>query len=79
MSNLKTTILANDGKLPSSVPLYMGMQKDNLILKSIFEKVNATISEKELLDLVDIWFNKRFQETIKLTKQEHSFFLIKEH
>ena len=74
LSNLKTTILANDGKLPSSVPLYMGMQKDNLILKSIFEKVNATISEKELLDLVDIWFNKRFQETIKLTKQEHSFF-----
>ena len=74
MSNLKTTILANDGKLPSSVPLYMGVKKDNLILKSIFEKVNATISEKELLDLVDIWFNKRFQETIKLTKQEHSFF-----
>lgn len=73
LSNLKTTSLVNDGILPSSVPLYLGLRKDNVILKSILEKVNTTISEKEIIELVDIWFNKSFQEEIKLTKQEHSY------
>ena len=73
LSNLKTTSLANDGVLPTNVPLYMGLKKDNMILKSILEKVNKSISEKEIIELVDIWFNKHFQEEIKLTKQEHNY------
>jgi hypothetical protein len=59
--------------------MYVGVKKDNLLLKSILEKENATISEKEIRELVEIWFNNDFLEEIKLSQDEYTYLSYKKN
>ncbi len=51
----------------------MGVKKDNLVLKSILEKANQNITEKDTRNLVDKWLKNSFYEEIKLSQIEHDY------
>ena len=72
LSNLKTIILKDDN-IQTIVPLHLGVKKDNLVLKSILEKANQNISEKDTRNLVDKWLKNSFYEEIKLSQIEHDY------
>ena len=72
LSNLKTIVLKDD-KIQTVVPLHLGVKKDNLVLKSILEKTNQNISEKEIRNLVDKWLKNSFFEEIKLSQMQHDY------
>lgn len=72
LSNLKT-IAIKDEKIQTITPLHLGVKKDNLILKSILEKTNQNISEKEIKKLVDKWLKNDFFEELKLTQTEYDY------
>lgn len=72
LSNLKT-IAIKDEKIQTITPLHLGVKKDNLILKSILEKTNQNISEKEIRNLVDKWLKNDFFEELKLTQTEYDY------
>ena len=72
LSNLKTIVLKDDN-IQTIVPLHLGVKKDNLVLKSILEKANQNISEKDTRNLVDKWLKNSFYEEIKLSQIEHDY------
>ena len=72
LSNLKTIALKDDN-IQTIVPLHLGVKKDNLVLKSILEKANQNISEKDTRNLVDKWLKNSFYEEIKLSQIEHDY------
>uniref|UniRef100_UPI0040471F36 ABC transporter substrate-binding protein n=3 Tax=Aliarcobacter sp. TaxID=2321116 RepID=UPI0040471F36 len=72
LSNLKTIVLKDDN-IQTVVPLHLGVKKDNLVLKSILEKTNQNISEKEIRNLVDKWLKNSFYEEIKLSQREYEY------
>ncbi|WP_323665149.1 ABC transporter substrate-binding protein [Aliarcobacter butzleri] len=72
LSNLKTIIIKND-KIQTITSLHMAVKKDNLILKSILEKANQNITEKEIRNLVDEWLKNDFFEELKLTQMENDY------
>ncbi len=72
LSNLKTIVIKDD-KIQTITPLHLGVKKDNLILKSILEKTNQNISEKDIRNLVDKWLKNDFYEEIKLTQTEYDY------
>lgn len=72
LTNIKTLVV-NDTKIQKNVPMYFGFKKENLLLKSILEKANETLSEKEIRELVQIWFNDDFLKDIKLTQIEYNY------
>ena len=72
LSNLKTIVLKDDN-IQTIVPLHLGVKKDNLVLKSILEKANQNISEKDIRNLVDKWLKNSFYEEIKLSQIEHDY------
>ncbi|MDN5071184.1 transporter substrate-binding domain-containing protein [Aliarcobacter butzleri] len=72
LSNLKTIVIKDD-KIQTITPLHLGVKKDNLILKSILEKTNQNISEKEIRNLVDKWLKNDFFEELKLTQTEYDY------
>jgi PAS domain S-box-containing protein len=72
LSNIKT-IVVKENNIQTITPLHMGVKKDNLILKSILEKVNEQIPEKEIRKLVDKWLKNSFYEEIKLTQIQQDY------
>ena len=72
LSNLKTIVLKDDN-IQTIVPLHLGVKKDNLVLKSILEKANQNITEKDTRNLVDKWLKNSFYEEIKLSQIEHDY------
>ncbi|HRL08494.1 MAG TPA: transporter substrate-binding domain-containing protein [Aliarcobacter sp.] len=72
LSNLKTIVLKDDN-IQTIVPLHLGVKKDNLVLKSILEKANQNITEKDIRNLVDKWLKNSFYEEIKLSQIEHDY------
>ncbi|WP_141046918.1 ABC transporter substrate-binding protein [Aliarcobacter cryaerophilus] len=72
LSNLKTIALKDDN-IQTIVPLHLGVKKDNLVLKSILEKANQNITEKDTRNLVDKWLKNSFYEEIKLSQIEHDY------
>lgn len=72
LSNLKTIVIKDD-KIQTITPLHLGVKKDNLILKSILEKTNQNISEREIRNLADKWLKNDFSEELKLTQTEYDY------
>ena len=56
LSNVKTIFLADIG-LERKTALHMAVSKDNLLLKSILEKVNLIIPHNEVVRLKQKWMN----------------------
>ena len=70
LSNIDTLILNNIEFIPNKTPLYMGVAKDNLILKSIFEKVSEQIPYSKIIELQRKWLNIEFKNDINWTDNE---------
>lgn len=78
LNNVKTTIIDDIG-LSKKVKLMIGVQKNNLILKSILEKVNKSIPHNEVVKLKEKWLNiEPDDKSFYLTKKEKEYLLKKE-
>ena len=73
LSNLKTIKISQDSDIPVNVPLYMGVNKDNLLLKSILEKANGVIKNTTLTKLKSEWLIKNFNNHVSLTIEEYEY------
>ncbi len=65
LNNIYTKQIDDIG-LPTSVLLPMGVQKGNLVLKSILEKVNKEIDYAEVIKLQEKWLNRTAKDSIVL-------------
>ena len=72
LNNLKTVVI-NDIGLPTKVSLPMGVQKENLILKSILDKVEADIPYNEIVKLKEKWLGINMFEPYRLSNAEKQF------
>lgn len=59
-------------------PMYLGVSKGNLLLKSILEKANASITHNEMLTLKQKWLNINDFSKIEFTNQELEYLQSKE-
>lgn len=56
------------------IQLSLAFEKDNFLLKSIFDKAIEYIGERELGKLFNIWISdERYENHLKLTEEERSF------
>ncbi len=72
LSDLKTSRIEGSG-LITQTSLYMGVQKGNLLLKSILEKVHLNIEHNEELILKKKWLSLEKKHNINLTSDELSY------
>lgn len=75
LNNIYTTQIDNIG-LPDKVALPMGVQKGNLVLKSILEKASKEIDYGEILKLQHKWLNNSNQpilENLILSQNEKKY------
>ena len=73
LSNLKTIKLNKDSGLVVNIPMYMGVKKENTLLKSILEKANAYIKPNEVTKLKSEWLIKNIGEHVDFTKNEYEY------
>ncbi|PLY11030.1 MAG: hypothetical protein C0626_00195 [Arcobacter sp.] len=73
LSNLETIQLNNVEFIPSETPLYMGVSKGNLLLKSILEKTYMAMPHNEVLDLKEKWLNVNASKKIKLSDEQYAY------
>lgn len=73
ISNIKTLRVNDVKNVPSITPLYIAVKKDNLLLKSILEKVNASVSANEIIKLKNKWLEKAHINSIDFSKKEYDY------
>jgi diguanylate cyclase (GGDEF)-like protein/PAS domain S-box-containing protein len=73
LSNLKTLKLDYIEHIPINTPLYMGVDKDNLVLKSILEKTYKVLPYEKVKALKTKWFNNKQNEQLELTSTEYTY------
>ncbi|AXX87579.1 BvgS-like domain-containing diguanylate cyclase (NMT1, PAS domains) [Malaciobacter marinus] len=72
-TNLKTLKLSSN-IIPTKVNLHMGYLKDNILLKSIFEKINSTISISTIDKIQDKWSKLEIEKNnLVLTEKEKNY------
>jgi len=69
-SNLKNIQISNLLGQANNVPLYMGVSKGNLVLKSILEKANASLTHNEIVEIKQKWLNITPLSNVKFSRQE---------
>lgn len=74
LSNIKTIIISDYGT-SNKTNLPMGVSKNNVLLKSILEKVNLAIPHNEIVNLKQKWMNIESIENISnnLSKEEINY------
>lgn len=72
ISNVEV-VKINDSGFLQKTQLPMGVQKGNLILKSILEKTNNAISHNEIFNLKQKWMNMKPAENTTFTKEENKY------
>ena len=73
LSNLKTQKLENIEHIPITTPLYMGVSKDNVLLKSILEKTYQVLPYEKVQSLREKWLNLANNTQLELTSQEYTY------
>jgi diguanylate cyclase (GGDEF)-like protein/PAS domain S-box-containing protein len=70
LSNLKNIQIGNLLGQANNVPFYFGVSKGNLVLKSILEKANASLTLNEIVELKQKWLNTLPISNVKFSRQE---------
>lgn len=70
LSNLKNIQISNLLGQANNVPFYLGVSKGNLVLKSILEKANASLTHNEIVELKQKWLNITPLSNVKFSRQE---------
>lgn len=77
LNQLKITTIDDLG-LPLSNKLYMGVKKENLLLKSILEKVHNSLPVEEVTKLKQKWFDNQINPLL-LTQVEQEYLNSKQY
>jgi|TARA_R110002033_G_scaffold414_2_gene4104 diguanylate cyclase (GGDEF)-like protein/PAS domain S-box-containing protein len=77
LSNLEIIQLKNVKYIPKEAPLYMGVSKENNLLKSILEKANREMSHNKVIDLKEKWLNLKPSSSVKFTDEQYKYLLNK--
>ncbi|RXK03866.1 hypothetical protein CRV02_01350 [Arcobacter sp. CECT 8989] len=73
ISNVKTFKIDGLDNIPSITPLYVGVKKDNILLKSILEKANTSISDNNIISLKKKWLDKAYINSIDFSRSEYEY------
>lgn len=73
ISNVETLKINDLDNVPSVTPLYVGIKKGNLTLKSILEKANNSISDNNIISLKKKWLDKAHINSIDFSKDEYEY------
>ena len=71
LSNLQSIKIIDNKNIPSSAILYMGVNKNNDLLKGILEKAENAVPYSELLKLKEKWLNTN--QKIRFTDQQFKY------
>lgn len=73
LNKIKIINISIEDDVISTTPLYMGVKKDNLLLKSILEKTNSSLSNSTKLELKRKWLEKTHINSLDFTKDDYKY------